>query len=926
MPQIDRRTLLASSAVLATVAGSSPKAAAFGRGSSSTITSLTLVNASGTAASPGTVTQLIGLPFKKGDIAPGSWPHFSIGSMAVACTILDRLATRWSDGSLKFVPVMLSIPVSVPGNGAVTVSVRSGGSLPVRSARRLTDFLEGPRPQVQVDGLDNLNGTWVMDLAQGIVAKTKVTHYGNGAAGGVWKVRANAQQNGVDHGQLVCDFYVASLANPDGSLKGFRVLGKVKLPYYDTTAPMNWMSFSRFQLYTGGGTLIRDCFGNNFGPARAYTFAWESGTKFLADSGYTGGDYGYCTRLSSTGSLPGGLSSTTSYFTGAPAATTIGFATCAQAPNRHLVSATTAGSGTHKATPYPYLAYFGALFTAGPSGMWDYVQADGTDGSDTTLRCQVDKSYWVSTGLIPPYDLTVAPASNAPTGYWPNCSEPVTRYLEETGERNDLGIMPTWYARHFLTQADVDETVVRVVSLVGGHGFSVGLESSAMRTHPCVNNGSSGAAYPGMPAPNPQFRFMADGNPSHGFTDTTDRMVLLAGFSQQDSSHMPQFNYYPYLFTGEPWHLDMLLEHANNAVFQRNASLGVANISASHYSLGSGNGGGDRILQVGSNPTRYGITIGSSETRIDAWACALVAAAAAICPDKNPDCPSYKQYFNDMNTATWAAANDILAALPPFAAQYGLWVMPQGTGHFAIDSWQLAYLGAAVALAASATENAGAANVLSFHVKYFDQVQAQFGGWHVASYQAIARMGKQFGAPLVTEFGNIAFIGPNFRWTAGGSFVMTPFRNYTPANGDVVMFTSSSGSQTPEGFSQFTPYYMVNLDGNTFDLSAAPGGQALNLRDSYGGQAQFFIVSSNPPTTGSMSELGAPDSYNSEILGMLQYALAVGASVSPATVEDLAYRNQLAGTSFVSDPKWAMTYSFFQSAARRGFSRRLATG
>ena len=925
MLDINRRKLLASAAVAAAVdlpGAVGTKAWASAR--SGPLATLTLSNNSSHTVPAGSVTQLIGCPFKKGDIGRGNWPLFQLqDGTAVPFTLLDKLATRWSDGSLKFVPAMLSVPVPVTGNGSITVNILPGGNvLPPKSPRSLRDFSHHLDPQVEVDGLDNLSGTWVMNLKQGILAKTKVIPYGNGSAGAVWKVRANAQQNGVDHGQLVCDFYIASLANPDGSLKGLRILGKVKLPYYDTSATMNWMSFSRFQLCADTkGKVIRDCFGANFGAKRAYTFSWNSGPIFNANHGYSlayGHDYSYCTRLTTTGVLPGGLQTDTSYFTAQNpfSQTTIGFST--KTSGQSAISATNAGSGTHTATPYPYLSYFGATFTAGPAGLWDFVKGAGTDHADTTLHCSMDKSYWVSTGLMPPYDITIQATSNTTTSYWPNSAEPVTRYLSTTGERDDLGIMPAWYVRHFLTQAPVDTRVVRVISLVAGQ-FSVGLENSATGTYPCVNNGPNGQgqAYTGMPTPNPSFYWCAGQGATVGFPhgDTTNPNVQIAGFDEQNTSHMPQFNYYPYLLTGEPWHLDMLLEHANSAVYGRMKPVGVANISNTSFSLGT-NGGGVRNLTVGSK-TWYGITIGDStgQQRADAWGSGLVIAAAAICPDRHPECASYRQYFNNMNSDTWSAAVAIIHALPNFARSAGLWSTPFQQGCTVTAPWQMSYMGAAIGLACTATENHNALSTLKCHTKWFDYVVSQFGGWHAGTFHVVVKVANNEGSPLVGSNSGIGFEGPNFTWSAGGHFILTPFSNYTPANGDKVIFGDTVGSDpkvTPAGFSKYTAYYMVNLNGNQFDLAQSPGGSPIALTDSYSGKDTFYIVSTSPPPTGSMDAIGNPTCYNSEILGMLNYAVAVGAPVLPGTISDLLYRNQQAGTDYTSDPKWAFANTLSQ--------------
>jgi hypothetical protein len=905
-----RRSFLIGAATSSLVAPVIAKASV-GRfdGTPRVLTTLKIVNDSRSTIPAGAVTQLIGCPFKKGDVPSGSWPQFQLADgTSVPATILNTLATTWSDQSLKFVPVMLQIPIEVDAHVKVNVQVLSNGALPQGSARSLADFTAGGSPQVQVDGLDNLKGTWVMDLGKGIADGKKVVTYGNGPAGGVWKVRAQATQGSKRHHQLVCDFYVAAVSNLDGSLKGLRVLGKVKLPYYDSKDTMNWVSFSRFQLCAdSSGRVIHDCFGKEFGTARAYQFSWAGGSAFNISHPYStanAGDYGYCTRLSSTGRLPGGLSTNTSYFTGNPTATTIGFGTNSSVPSWYLVSATDAGSGIHTGTPYPYLAYFGALFTANRKGMWDFIQGAGSDVADTPLRCEIDKKYWVSTRLIPPYNVTVKPDSNPHARYWPNGAALAVRFIGQTGERPDIGVLPGWYVRHFLTQAAADEHVVRVSSLAGGQ-FSTGLEHSKYLAYPCVNNGpkGDGTGYRGMPAPNPGFCWHPSQR-TQGFPygDTTNPNVLVAAFSEQVSNHMPQFNYYPYLVTGEPWHLDMLLEHANNAVYLRYTEQGVADINVTAYELG----GGERVLNVGSHPWTYGDTVGSHETRADAWASALLTAAAGICPDLHPDCKSYKAYFNDMNASTWRAALNIYKALPPYAAKYGLWHTPPDAGWEFMDHWQIAYLGASVALATSATEDKNAFMALSVLVRWFDHVVATFGGWHAGSYQTLVKSTDQAGAPIVTSDDGVAFYGPTLNWNAGGRFTVGLFSNYTPSNGDKFIFATT----TPAGFQKFTSYYAVNMNGTQFDLSAQRGGSPLQPVDTYAGSDSFYFVAAQPPSTGSITPNGYPTAYESEVLGMLNYAIATGVAVKSATVSDLAYREEQAGQNPASDPKWAMTRKF----------------
>ena len=192
--------------------------------------------------------------------------------------------------------------------------------------------------------------------------------------------------------------------------------------------------------------------------------------------------------------------------------------------------------------------------------------------------------------------------------------------------------------------------------------------------------------------------------------------MQIAGFNQQITNHMPQLNYYPYLLTGEPWHLDMLIEHANSAIYQRYTPLGQADISNTEYSLGSG----ERSLKVGNaHLRRLAMPSVPESRRSNAWASALVATAAGICPDIDPNCESYKQYLGDLNASTWTAAFNIYKALPSYAKANGLWHVPDGDWPY-IDHWQMAYLGAAIALAVGVTEDKHALVALEGLVKWFD--------------------------------------------------------------------------------------------------------------------------------------------------------------------------------------------------------------
>ncbi len=93
------------------------------------------------------------------------------------------------------------------------------------------------------------------------------------------------------------------------------------------------------------------------------------------------------------------------------------------------------------------------------------------------------------------------------------------------------------------------------------------------------------------------------------------------------------------------------------------------------------------------HPTRYGITIGCN---LDLERGRCLGERSARCGSGDisrhgsVSSRSYKKYFCDMNSSTWAAATDIIGMLPPFAAKYGLWDVDYSSGYYFVDHWQLA--------------------------------------------------------------------------------------------------------------------------------------------------------------------------------------------------------------------------------------------
>ncbi len=272
-----------------------------------------------------------------------------------------------------------------------------------------------------------------------------------------------------------------------------------------------------------------------------------------------------------------------------------------------------------------------------------------------------------------------------------------------------------------------------------------------------------------------------------------------------------QFNYYLVPFHGGTVAFGYAVRACpRSIVFQRNGTVGLPQqVNLTSFSLGN-SGSGVRNLQVGANPVRYGTTVGCSLTsqRADAWASGLLAAAAGIGPDRNGDCASYKRYFNDMNASTWAAAVDISRALPKYGTKYGLWSVPYQANWQLVDHWQMAYLGAALALRQPDHRGQECSARLAAQCQMVRSRSLPL--WRLAcgllsDHRKNSRLpGRTTGAWRQRR----RFSRAKYKLDERGPFTLQPFSNYVPANGDIYMFTDTvtgvfSKSRRPDSASTF---------------------------------------------------------------------------------------------------------------------------
>lgn len=888
-------------------------------GGGTQLTTLSLVNTSGSTQATNFITPMFGHAFKKGDVASGcttGGPKFQLsgGTNVPFSESSDPIC--WNDGSLKFAAFMLRVPSTIAGSGTLTVNVLNGGTYPSASSRTTADFTAGSHDlNVQVACLDNCTGTWESDLGQGVTANGPDYKYMDGAAGAVWRIPANFRQSGADHGQLVGWWYAASLQDASGNLAGIRYLTRVTQPWYNVSSPVTpeFRAFTSFQTLDGASQLI-DHWGS---LGNGHNFTWTSGTNFSSSS--LPWESGWLVHLTTTGSLPTGLSTGTDYFVYnsecAPySATTFSLnvnSTSAIDGSSAYVTPTGAGSGTQTATSYPYLTQYGSLYTAQSNGQWNYIQGAGSIAADSTVRVVQNHSYMRSTGLIPPYAFsTYSPTDNTAFTANPMTAGPLCRYFEQTGERPDIGPLTTWAAVTLFNQTATDDTLMRVIGMAAGQ-LPINLRDGVTHSIPVVN----GQTYSGMPASNTGFRWYGSTTNLSGITAPTNTAVYIAGYSVPDTSHLPDFEYVTFLLTGEPEYMDMIVELGNEAVFNRYPPTGTASVGAV-TSIG-GTAGGQRNNVI-SGTTYNGITLGGANLlRDDAWARRAVAEAAFI---NDPENASYQTYFKRMASDTTTAA---LAYINLFGGSYP-WVTNNGvwdetstsaggvsemwaTGYF-INTWNMSY---------PLTEDSNVPTFVNYLLKWPAHVNNTFGTSFTAFYQALIRqINNADTSPFVTSDANVAFQGLGITYTNGNPVLTlngaTP--GYTVTANDRMMFNEQEPAAAPPGgFSGETPYFIENISGSTFELSATMGGSAITPTSSGAtdsGSGYFYGTSLVPPNSIS-STVGS--GYVANLTAALYYSSANGFTVDATTETDMfSLLSAQPGyiSAFNTDPKYAFQNSF----------------
>lgn len=784
------------------------------------LTTITLHNTSGGTIPAGAVTPMFGHPFKNSDIASGTYPQFrSPNGQNCDFSFLGRRSRN--NGSWKWSGFAIRTKEDISAGGMQVISIYNGGSAPSAPSVGISD-ISARDFKVTLTGLDNLSGSWVSSLTQGITDNDELLDIsGLSNAGGnvlkFFRVRQQFMQSAANHGQLESYHYVAVLQDASNGVGGFRWLPRVVQPWYDVDSPTKNKRDFNWTLADGGSTIA------TMSPGAACQFTWDSGSNFLSSNNTL--STGVAGRLTTTGTLPTGLSTGTTYYIspdpGSGVDNRLYF--CPTALDAvvydHKTTVSGAGSGIHTFTPHTEIVHFASVFGATADGKYQFIQGGGSFTADAPIHIEFDKAYWKATEMLPTYMLSVEPDPNPTQTYTPNTRAQLRAVFNATGPDQQIGPQPVWVARAFMNQTEADLNGVRVNGLCYGN-IALCVKNSSTGTMPVVT-ATSGTPFTGMGTASATFRWSTAN--SNGFTAPSGDNAGI--YLATDGSHWGGgAAYYAYLATGEPQYFDLQAETANYLTFCRQETLPTST------NVNDGTPGPRNNATLGI----YGFTQGETGggDRDDAWSFLMGCLASGIRPDVTWEKAALGSYLDSLvqsnldffdafnalqdsfwNDNGWFWFFDAYPLLPPwmYFYKYFSWCFADGVLEGACSS-QLTHLS-----------------------KFVESVHANVDIFHMTGYRCLC---WESAGTMVTSMDQMFFSpGGGTQWSFdSGTDLLTYiiFGNkatYTLNDKFMCQF-SSPGAWLPP----FTEYNVVTLtdpgtgSDKTFKISATPSpGSPVNI-------------------------------------------------------------------------------------------------
>ena len=494
------------------------------------------------------------------------------------------------------------------------------------------------------------------------------------------------------------------------------------------------------------------------------------------------------------------------------------------------------------------LPHFASLFGVNDDGTNFFVA--GTQATECTIRVTLDtdaKEYLRASGLVPPWDLTISPTATSAYTYYPMGLAPfTTRDNDHTGDSIEVGLVPSFNSKHFVSQAANDERASRVASLLLGSWRSSARRKATEQPVP-----STTATYTGLTSQGAWY-FAASALNNTGYVNPASNSSLWLG--ESTPSHRPEPHFYAYLMFGEQYTLDMLVENAYTIVAHTLTGTTTPNPVYDDPITGAFVNGSlsTRHYSVDGVPFECVISpFGGNANRWCAWALRDVTHAIACLPTTEPTGADLVGFLNDVVENTIAFNQAYLAIMPSTRADHG--IVDFTSDGLGSSCWTFSYLYMAVSHARKLLGER--TDVVWYH----DHMSKQLEWWAdtvgLWNFTAFYQMNRGTGSPgtriesladglALWARGSISYDAGTdlFTCTSGGT---DGNLNFDPTNGDIIAFGSPYDSSKPYTIGDRVFQYVVNASGKTFQLSDTLGGSPKDVT-STGAVTSFWGRIQNP--------------------------------------------------------------------------------
>jgi hypothetical protein len=590
--------------------------------------------------------------------------------------------------------------------------------------------------------------------------------------------------------------------------------------------------------------------------------------------------------------------------------------------------------GTFTATPVFGLAPFTSLCFATADAKYNYFQGTGSQASDTTLRMQINQTYWQAAKIIPSMDVTITgstfggPITDTTWNFnWnPYSNGSLSGNFNAGGDGDFIGALGTQSCVDFYNQSVASERQTRCVGFMGGR-IDYDVKDATLDT--LVNVTSN--TYAGLPAAgsgvslgwsSSKGNTGASGFTNPGPTATFGNLMGALGFPD-DPSHQPNFSYWAYIRTGELQFFD----------FQSEIAIGML---LSQFNRNPNTANGDTPYSVDGC-----YTYSCQQYRGMGWGFRDIACAALLAP-WNPTTPTVadfdgtqrSKYLNDLRDIganfpidlwNFGQSNPAVGSVPspifPSYAQSAYIWAPFNYNAFSGNpayeqgpTWEQCYFGDAMCYAAMGG-NAKALQWLELMGNRISYVVSIYGAYPVYAYNQAYSFDSSgtfynFGVELITEDALYVIsqlqamtTGPNWVTNSGGStlaftFAATPGNGYVPQNGDVLIPTDINGANHPTELSTQVPYWIVGLSGLNFNLCASPPPATTPVVISSGSGSGMILnympKAPGPPASGGNTPFSF--AFTDQVQQTAKWATALGVTQFASIITDANARNIGAGS------------------------------